>query len=79
MSNAVCMFAVIEGGIAQAVPEHPKRELIFALSTAFGDAYLFQVFRPQCLGNFGNNPGEHSFESSRHCSERLQFGDVIFL
>ena len=35
--------AVIEGSIAQAVPEHPKRELIFALSTAFGDAYLFQV------------------------------------
>ena len=36
-------IAVIEGGIAQAVPEHPKRENIFSLSTAFGDAYLFQV------------------------------------
>ena len=36
-------FIVIEGGIAQAVPEHPKREFILALSTAFGDAYLFQV------------------------------------
>lgn len=34
---------VIEGGIAQAVPEHPKRENIFSLSTAFGDAYLFQA------------------------------------
>ena len=34
---------VIEGGIAQAVPEHPKRDNIFSLSTAFGDAYLFQV------------------------------------
>ena len=34
---------MIEGGIAQAVPEHPKRDHIFALSTAFGDAYLFQV------------------------------------
>ena len=34
---------MIEGGIAQAVPEHPKREFILALSTAFGDAYLFQV------------------------------------
>ena len=37
------MFSVIEGGIAQAVPEHPKRDNIFSLSTAFGDAYLFQV------------------------------------
>lgn len=36
-------FTVIEGGIAQAVPEHPKRDNIFSLSTAFGDAYLFQV------------------------------------
>ncbi|XP_070190492.1 protein still life, isoform SIF type 1-like isoform X2 [Littorina saxatilis] len=34
---------VIEGGIAQAVPEHPKRENIFSLSTACGDAYLFQA------------------------------------
>ncbi|XP_064629838.1 protein still life, isoforms C/SIF type 2-like isoform X4 [Lineus longissimus] len=34
---------VIESGIAQAVPEHPKREYIFALSTAYGDAYLFQA------------------------------------
>lgn len=34
---------VIEGGIAQAVPEHPKRDNIFSLSTAFGDAYLFQA------------------------------------
>ena len=38
-------FSVIEGGIAQAVPEHPKREFILALSTAFGDAYLFQVLK----------------------------------
>ncbi|CAG5121636.1 unnamed protein product, partial [Candidula unifasciata] len=34
---------VIEGGISQAVPEHPKRENIFSLSTACGDAYLFQA------------------------------------
>ncbi|CAL1547658.1 unnamed protein product [Lymnaea stagnalis] len=34
---------VIEGGIAQAVPEHPKRDNIFSLSTACGDAYLFQA------------------------------------
>ena len=27
----------------QAIPEHPKRDFIFCLSTAFGDAYLFQV------------------------------------
>ncbi|CAH1798643.1 unnamed protein product [Owenia fusiformis] len=34
---------VIEGSITQAVPEHPKRDNIFSLSTAFGDAYLFQA------------------------------------
>jgi len=37
------MVSVIEGAIAQSLPEHPKKEFIFSLSTAFGDAYLFQV------------------------------------
>lgn len=39
------MFAVtvVEDGLAQAVPEHPKRDNIFCLSTAFGDAYLLQA------------------------------------
>ena len=37
------LIAVIEGAIAQSLPEHPKKEFIFSLSTAFGDAYLFQV------------------------------------
>lgn len=39
----ILFVTVIEGGISQAVPEHPKRDNIFSLSTAFGDAYLFQV------------------------------------
>ncbi|KAK3098133.1 hypothetical protein FSP39_016489 [Pinctada imbricata] len=43
---------VIEGGIAQAVPEHPKRENIFSLSTAFGDAYLFQAASATELENW---------------------------
>lgn len=34
---------VVENGLAQAVPEHPKRENIFCLSTAFGDSYLLQA------------------------------------
>ncbi|XP_078698771.1 rho guanine nucleotide exchange factor TIAM1-like isoform X2 [Branchiostoma floridae x Branchiostoma belcheri] len=34
----------VEGSIAQAVPEHPKRENIFCLSNGFGDAYLFQAY-----------------------------------
>ncbi|XP_030850377.1 protein still life, isoforms C/SIF type 2 isoform X3 [Strongylocentrotus purpuratus] len=34
---------VVEDGLAQAVPEHPKRDNIFCLSTAFGDAYLLQA------------------------------------
>ena len=34
---------IVDGSIMQAIPEHPKRDFIFCLSTAFGDAYLFQV------------------------------------
>lgn len=34
---------IIEGSIAQPIPEHPKREHVFCLSTTFGDAYLFQA------------------------------------
>lgn len=33
---------IIEGAIAQPIPEHPKRDFVFCLSTTFGDAYLFQ-------------------------------------
>lgn len=34
---------IIDGAIMQPIPEHPKRDHIFCLSTAFGDAYLFQA------------------------------------
>ena len=34
---------IVDGSIMQSIPEHPKRDFIFCLSTAFGDAYLFQV------------------------------------
>ena len=34
---------IIDGSIMQPIPEHPKRDFIFCLSTAFGDAYLFQA------------------------------------
>ena len=61
---------MIEGGIAQAVPEHPKRDHIFALSTAFGDAYLFQVsrysqFYPLCIGReiVGPNSNHNSWSN----------------
>ncbi|XP_041354996.1 protein still life, isoforms C/SIF type 2-like isoform X2 [Gigantopelta aegis] len=43
---------VIEGGIAQAVPEHPKRDNILSLSTACGDAYLFQASSQNDLENW---------------------------
>nr|XP_018915907.1 PREDICTED: protein still life, isoforms C/SIF type 2-like [Bemisia tabaci] len=33
---------IVDGAIMQPIPEHPKRDYIFCLSTAFGDAYLFQ-------------------------------------
>lgn len=35
-----------DGGIVQAVPEHPRREHVFCLSNSHGDVYLFQVPRP---------------------------------
>ncbi|XP_060516827.1 protein still life, isoform SIF type 1 isoform X3 [Cylas formicarius] len=34
---------IVDGAIMQPIPEHPKRDFIFCLSTAFGDAYLFQA------------------------------------
>lgn len=34
---------IIEGAIGQPIPEHPKRDFVFCLSTSFGDAYLFQA------------------------------------
>ncbi|CAG0918612.1 unnamed protein product [Notodromas monacha] len=34
---------IVDGAILQPIPEHPKRDYIFCLSTAFGDAYLFQA------------------------------------
>ncbi|XP_070568887.1 rho guanine nucleotide exchange factor TIAM1-like isoform X3 [Ptychodera flava] len=34
---------VVESSISQALPEHPKRDNIFCLSTSLGDAYLFQA------------------------------------
>lgn len=36
---------IVDGAIMQPIPEHPKRDYIFCLSTAFGDAYLFQVIK----------------------------------
>ena len=36
---------IVDGAILQPIPEHPKRDFIFCLSTAFGDAYLFQVLK----------------------------------
>lgn len=35
--------AVIRGALAQTVPEHPKKENVFAISTAVGDVFLFQA------------------------------------
>lgn len=43
MEAAPKHLIIVDGAIMQPVPEHPKRDYIFCLSTAFGDAYLFQV------------------------------------
>lgn len=42
---------IVDGAIMQPIPEHPKRDYIFCLSTAFGDAYLFQA---PCQVRFAN-------------------------
>jgi T-lymphoma invasion and metastasis-inducing protein 1 len=34
---------VVDGALVQPIPEHPKRDFVFCLSTVLGDAYLFQA------------------------------------
>ena len=48
---------IIDGAIMQPIPEHPKRDFIFCLSTAFGDAYLFQA---PCQSRAGKLDWRHS-------------------
>ncbi|XP_068976125.1 protein still life, isoform SIF type 1 isoform X3 [Bombus flavifrons] len=43
MEAAPKHLIIVDGAIMQPIPEHPKRDYIFCLSTAFGDAYLFQA------------------------------------
>ncbi|CAM1297612.1 TIAM1 (predicted) [Pycnogonum litorale] len=43
IDNTPKHLIIVDGAIMQPIPEHPKREFIFCLSTAFGDAYLFQA------------------------------------
>lgn len=43
IENTPRHLIIIDGAIMQPIPEHPKRDHIFCLSTAFGDAYLFQA------------------------------------
>lgn len=42
-------MVAVEGCVAQSLPEHPKREYIFSMSSVYGDAYLFQVSSPPCI------------------------------
>lgn len=37
---------LVNDGIVQPVPEHPKREHVFCVSNSHGDVYLFQVSGP---------------------------------
>ncbi|XP_059542277.1 rho guanine nucleotide exchange factor TIAM1 isoform X3 [Myotis daubentonii] len=41
-----------EGGVVQAVPEHPKKDYVFCLSNALGDAFLFQTTSQTELENW---------------------------
>jgi len=51
MEAAPKHLIIVDGAIMQPIPEHPKRDYIFCLSTAFGDAYLFQVGETKCQNN----------------------------
>ncbi|KAF6211489.1 hypothetical protein GE061_012001 [Apolygus lucorum] len=43
---------IVDGAIMQPIPEHPKRDYIFCLSTAFGDAYLSRLMpKAFCTGD----------------------------
>lgn len=37
---------LVNDGIVQPIPEHPKREHVFCVSNSHGDVYLFQVRGP---------------------------------
>lgn len=39
-----------DDSIAQAVPEHPRKEHVFCLSNSHGDVYLFQVSSRRLTG-----------------------------
>ncbi|XP_051973371.1 rho guanine nucleotide exchange factor TIAM1-like [Xyrauchen texanus] len=42
--NSIHKHAVwVENSIVQAVPEHPKKDFVFCLSNALGDAFFFQT------------------------------------
>uniref|UniRef100_A0A671PAH4 T-lymphoma invasion and metastasis-inducing protein 1-like n=2 Tax=Sinocyclocheilus anshuiensis TaxID=1608454 RepID=A0A671PAH4_9TELE len=42
--NSIHKHAVwVENSMVQAVPEHPKKDFVFCLSNALGDAFLFQT------------------------------------
>lgn len=67
MEAAPKHLIIVDGAIMQPIPEHPKKDYIFCLSTAFGDAYLFQVrhfyldFIIICLFRKYRNSQEHIF------------------
>ncbi|KAG8196075.1 hypothetical protein JTE90_007815 [Oedothorax gibbosus] len=55
MDTAPKHLIIVDGSIMQPIPEHPKRDHIFCLSTAFGDAYLFQAPCGSELENWVNS------------------------
>ena len=63
---------IVDGAIMQAIPEHPKRDFIFCLSTAFGDAYLFQV-----IENIYNFLSDHLISLMIYCIHLL-FGHFLY-
>lgn len=65
IDNTPRHLIIVDGAIMQPIPEHPKRDHIFCLSTAFGDAYLFQA---PCQVSDLRPFKIYAFPPSRFCS-----------
>ncbi|GAB6032814.1 hypothetical protein CHUAL_012017 [Chamberlinius hualienensis] len=77
IENTPKHLIIVDGAIMQPIPEHPKRDYIFCLSTAFGDAYLFQAPCQVELENWVNST--HSACAAAFARHRGKTGTLHLL
>lgn len=68
---------IVDGAIMQPIPEHPKRDYIFCLSTAFGDAYLFQAPCQVIILSFNLVSTSELVSASSYMSEPTFFFELL--